>query len=151
MGRMIIQFKPKQLPVPARIVLIAGGLLVAVLAIYKNTQACSMDNILIVIIGLSVFLMGFDPFSSRKPYLLINDSKIEFKIRNIGRPWVLMFNEIDSYIFDEKRLRINFNLTNYRHKTLFLRMFSKDTRTEIVKTINNILTVRTRKKDDGKG
>jgi hypothetical protein len=126
------------MPIPAKLFLTAGGLLVAGLAIYKSYHEFRWEYILFAIVGLSIFFMGLDPFTLKRPYLLINDSKIEYKIRKMGQPWVVKFDEIDSIKIDNKRLRINFYLADASRKTLFLRLFPEDIRSEMIDTINQV-------------
>jgi hypothetical protein len=137
---MKIQFKAKQTPIPFKIFLIIGGLSIAIYSIYLCFQECSIDQVFIGLIGLLAFFQGIDPFRLKEPYLLINDIRIEYKIRKFGQAWIVNFDEIDFYEFDNNRLRFFFNLTNSKRKTLFLSLFPKELHPEIINTINRILS-----------
>ena len=137
---MKIQFKAKQTPIPFKIFLIVGGLSVAIFSIYLCVQEYSIGRLFVGLIGLLSFIRGIDPLSLREPYLLINDIKIEYRIRKFGQSWIVYFDEIETYELDKNRLRIFFNLTKTRRKTLFLRLFPKETHAEILNTISHKLS-----------
>lgn len=130
----------RQLPTPFRTVLIVGGLFVAIVAIYKNCQTFNHNNLLIGFIGFSTFLIGFDPLSSKKPYLLITDSKIEYKIINISSPWKVLLEDIESAKFNNKKFRYEFKLTNNQHKNFYIRFFPYELRPDIINTLNLLLS-----------
>ena len=57
---------------------------------------------------------------------------------NIGRPTLIMINDLSSISFNEKRLRFDFKLNNGQVKELFLRMIPKDKRNDVMEEINRI-------------
>lgn len=142
MDRINIQMEPYQMKNPAKTILIVGGLFVTGLAIYKTFESHSATNILFIALGLTSILQGINPFNSKKLYLTISDSKIEYNLGNIGRPSTILVDDLQSVKYDDKRLRFDFMLNNGKIKKLYLRMLPKDRRAEIIKEINSVSIAR---------
>jgi hypothetical protein len=138
MDRLNIQMKPYSMKLPLRIILIAGGLIVSGLGLYKCIQAYNVSSILFIVLGLTSIIQGFNPFGSKVLFLIINDSKVEYNFGNIGRPTTILINEIDSISYNDKRLCFDFKLNNGDNKKLFLRMLPHDKRDAVLNMINSI-------------
>lgn len=88
----------------------------------------------LVIQGLGLNLLG----GSKKLFLVVNDSKIEYNFGNIGRPNLIIINDLNSISFNDEIQRVDFKLNNGQVKELFLRMIPKDKRNDVMEELNRI-------------
>jgi len=141
MDRINIQINPYKMKSSVRIALVICGLLIAGFAIFRAFHFYHWSNFVLAPVGFTLVIqaLGLNLIGgSKKLFLVVNDSKIEYNFGNIGRPTLIMINDLSSISFNEKRLRFDFKLNNGQVKELFLRMIPKDKRNVVMEEINRI-------------
>ncbi|MEO5910966.1 MAG: hypothetical protein ABIP95_08760 [Pelobium sp.] len=141
MDRINIQISPYKMKSSLKVLLIIGGLLIAGFAIFRAFYVYHWSNFVLAPIGLTLVIQGLGLNllgGSKKLFLVVNDSKIEYNFGNIGRPNLIIINDLNSISFNDEIQRVDFKLNNGQVKELFLRMIPKDKRNDVMEELNRI-------------